>query len=103
MGKYASFACLLVAASAARNDGYWNVQDPEQLYGPLRVEPFEALGFACKRTALRLTRSTATKEGLADADACLDALLARAPSGKLGPALRAKPFRASPRTASGRS
>ena len=74
MSKYASFACLLVAASAARNVGYWNVQDPDQLYGPLRVEPFEALGFACKRTAVRLTRATATKEGLADAGACLDAL-----------------------------
>ena len=88
MSKYVPFItwqCLLVAASAARNVGYWNVQDPEQLYGPLPVEPFEALGFACKRTAVRLTRSTATKEGLADADACLDALLARAPSGaKLG-------------------
>ena len=85
MRKYVSLTLVLAVASAARNVGYWNVQDPEQLYGPLRVEPFEALGFACKRTAVRLTRSTATKEGLADADACLDALLARAPSGaKLG-------------------
>ena len=111
MSKYVPFItwqCLLVAASAARNAGYWNVQDPEQLYGPLRIEPFEALGFACKRTAVRLTRATATKEGLADANACLDALLAGAKLGPeyfdvvplLGPALRAKPFRASPRTAS---
>jgi hypothetical protein len=43
MRKYVLFTVLAVAA-AARNDGYWNVQDPEQLYGPLRVEPFEALG-----------------------------------------------------------
>ena len=41
MSKYVPFItwqCLLVAASAARNAGYWNVQDPEQLYGRLRVE-----------------------------------------------------------------
>ena len=101
MSKYVPFItwqCLLVAASAARNAGYWNVQDPEQLYGPLRIEPFEALGFACKRTAVRLTRATATKEpGLADAEACLDICTARAR------ALRPEPFRAFPRTASVRS
>ena len=87
MSKYVPFItwqCLLVAASAARNAGYWNVQDPEQLYGPLRIEPFEALGFACKRTAVRLTRATATKEGLADAEDCLDALQASS-GAKLGP------------------
>ncbi len=84
MSKYASFACL-VAASAARNPGYWNVQDPEQLYGPLWVEPFEALGFACKRTAVRLTRATATKEGLADVYACLDALQGSSGAKLLGP------------------
>ena len=86
MRKYVSTCVLLAVGAAAGHKDYWNVQDPDQLYGPLRVEPFEALGFACKRTAVRLTRATATKEGLADADACLDALLARAPSGaKLGP------------------
>ena len=51
MSKYVPFItwqCLLVAASAARNAGYWNVQDPEQLYGPLRIvlPPGEADVFA---------------------------------------------------------
>jgi len=86
MRVYLSFTIALAVATAAvrRNDGYWNVQDPDQLYGPLRVEPFAALGFACKRTAVRLTRATATKEGLADAGACLDALQGSS-GAKLGP------------------
>ena len=52
---------------------------------PLTVRgTFEALGVACKRTAVRLTRATATKEGLADAEDCLDALQASS-GAKLGP------------------
>ena len=90
MRKYASFLTVLAVAAAepfrhrGRDRDYWNVQDPDQLYGPLRAEPFEALGVACKRTAVRLTRATATKEGLADAEDCLDALQASS-GAKLGP------------------
>ena len=89
MRKYASFLTVLAAAAApyrhrGRDRDYWNVEDPDQLYGPLRAEPFEALGVACKRTAVRLTRATATKEGLADAEDCLDALQASS-GAKLGP------------------
>ena len=81
MRKYAPFLTVLAAAAApyrhrGRDRDYWNVEDPDRLYGPLRAEPFEALGVACKRTAVRLTRATATKEGLADAEDCLDALQA---------------------------
>ncbi len=49
MSKYVPFItwqCLLAVAAAARNVGYWNVQDPDQLYGPLRAEPFEALSIS---------------------------------------------------------
>ena len=90
MRKYASFLTVLAVAAAApfrhrgRDKDYWNVDDPDELYGPLGVEPFEALGVACKRTAVRLTRATATKEGLADAEDCLDALQASS-GAKLGP------------------
>ena len=31
MSKYVSFSLVLAVAAAARNVGYWNVQDPEQL------------------------------------------------------------------------
>ena len=89
MRKYASFLTVLAVAAApyrhrGRDKDYWSVEDPDQLYGPLRAEPFEALGVACKRTAVRLTRATATKEGLADAEDCLDALQASS-GAKLGP------------------
>ena len=65
MRKYASFLTVLAVAAApyrhrGRDKDYWSVEDPDQLYGPLRAEPFEALGVACKRTAVRLTRATAT-------------------------------------------
>ena len=61
MRKYASFLTVVAAAAApyrhrGRDRDYWNVEDPDRLYGPLRAEPFEALGVACKRTAGRLTR-----------------------------------------------
>ena len=62
MRKYAPFLTVLAAAAAepfrhrGRDRDYWNVQDPDQLHGPLRAEPFEALGVACKRTAVRLIR-----------------------------------------------
>ena len=46
MSKYVSFSLVLAVAAAARNVGYWNVQDPDQLYGPLRAEPFEALSIS---------------------------------------------------------
>ena len=67
MLKYAPFLTVVAAAAApfrhrGRDRDYWNVQEPDQLYGPLRAEPFEALGVACKRTAGRLTRATATRE-----------------------------------------
>ena len=68
MRKYASLLTVLAVAAAepfrhrGRDRDYWNVQDPDQLYGPLRAEPFEALGVACKRTAVRLTRATACVE-----------------------------------------
>ena len=89
MRKYASLLTVLAAAAApfrhrGRDKDYWSVEDPDELYGPLRAEPFEALGVACKRTAVRLTRATATKEGLADAEDCLDALQASS-GAKLGP------------------
>ena len=76
MRKYASFLTVVAVAAApfrhrGRDRDYWSVEDPDRLYGPLRAEPFEALGVACKRTAVRLTRATATKEGLADAEDCL--------------------------------
>ena len=37
MRKYVSFAWLLGVAAAAGHAGYWNVQDPDLLYGPLRA------------------------------------------------------------------
>ena len=85
MRKYASFLTVVAAAAApyrhrGRDKDYWNVEEPDELYGPLNAEPFEALGVACKRTAVRLTRATATKEGLADAEDCLDALQASSPA-----------------------
>ena len=63
MRKYASFLTVLAVAAApyrhrGRDKDYWSVEDPDQLYGPLRAEPFEALGVACKRTAVRLTFRT---------------------------------------------
>ena len=87
MRKFASFLTVVAAAAApfrhrGRDRDYWSVEDPDELYGPLSAEPFAALGVACTRTAGRLTRATATKESFEDAEACLDALLARA---KLGP------------------
>ena len=74
MRKYASFLTVVAVAAApfrhrGRDRDYWSVEDPDRLYGPLRAEPFEALGVACKRTAVRLTRATATKEGLGRARA----------------------------------
>ena len=65
MRKYASFLTVLAAAAApfrhrGRDRDYWSVEDPDELYGPLGAEPFAALGVACKRTAARLTRATAT-------------------------------------------
>ena len=88
MRTYAAFLTVVAAAAApfrhrGRDKDYWNVEDPDRLYGPLGAEPFEALSFACKRTAARLTRATATEESFEDAGACLDALVAR---GKLGAA-----------------
>ena len=88
MRTYAAFLTLVAAAAApfrhrGRDKDYWNVEDPDRLYGPLGAEPFEALSVACKRTAARLTRATATEESFEDAGACLDALVAR---GKLGAA-----------------
>ena len=69
MRKYAPFLTVLAAAAApfrhrGRDRDYWSVEDPDELYGPLGAEPFAALGVACKRTAARLTRATATKDGL---------------------------------------
>ena len=89
MRKYASLLTVLAVAAApyrhrGRDRDYWNVQDPDRLHGPLRAEPVAALGVSCKRTAVRLTRATATKEGLADAEDCLDALQASS-GAKLGP------------------
>ena len=88
MRTYAAFLTVVAAAAApfrhrGRDKIYWNVEDPDRLYGPLGAEPFEALSVACKRTAARLTRATATEESFEDAGACLDALVAR---GKLGAA-----------------
>ena len=88
MRTYAAFLTVVAAAAApfrhrGRDKDYWNVEDPDRLYGPLGAEPFEALSVACKRTAARLTRATATEESFEDAGACLDALVAR---GKLGAA-----------------
>ena len=88
MRTYAAFLTVVAAAAApfrhrGRDKVYWNVEDPDRLYGPLGAEPFEALSVACKRTAARLTRATATEESFEDAGACLDALVAR---GKLGAA-----------------
>ena len=89
MRKYASLLTVLAVAAApyrhrGRDRDYWNVEDPDHLYGPLRAEPFAALGVACKRTAARLTRATATKESFEDAEDCLDALQASS-GAKLGP------------------
>ena len=76
MRKYASFLTVVAAAAApfrhrGRDRDYWNVEDPDRLYGPLRAEPFEALGVACERTAGRLTRATGSSmnvdlDGFAD-------------------------------------
>ena len=136
MRTYAAFLTVVAAAAApfrhrGRDKDYWNVEDPDRLYGPLGAEPFEALSVACKRTAARLTRATATEESFEDAGACLDALVARGRLGseyfdvvpllevralqyqskessarRPGPGLAPRPeppFRASPRTASGPS
>ena len=89
MRKYASLLTVVAAAAApfrhrGRDRDCWSVEDPDRLYGPLGAEPFGALGVACERTAGRLTRATATKEGLADAEDCLDALQASS-GAKLGP------------------
>ena len=70
MRKYVLFTVLAVAA--AGHGDYWNVKDPDQLYGPLRAEPFEALGFACKRTAVRLTRATDLGAFMASMNVTLD-------------------------------
>ena len=45
MRKYASFLTVLAAAAApfrhrGRDKDYWSVEDPDELYGPLRAEPF---------------------------------------------------------------
>ena len=66
MRTYAAFLTVVAAAAApfrhrGRDKIYWNVEDPDRLYGPLGAEPFEALSLACKRTAARLTRATATE------------------------------------------
>ena len=66
MRTYAAFLTVVAAAAApfrhrGRDKDYWNVEDPDRLYGPLGAEPFEALSLACKRTAARLTRATATE------------------------------------------
>ena len=66
MRTYAAFLTIVAAAAApfrhrGRDKIYWNVEDPDRLYGPLGAEPFEALSLACKRTAARLTRATATE------------------------------------------
>ena len=76
MRTYAAFLTVVAAAAApfrhrGRDKDYWNVEDPDRLYGPLGAEPFEALSVACKRTAARLTRATATEESFEDAGACL--------------------------------
>ena len=72
MRNYASFLTVVAAAAApyrhrGRDRDYWNVEDPDRLYGPLGAEPFEALGVACKRTAVRLTRDMGGANGRSEA------------------------------------
>ena len=72
MRRYASFLTVLAVAAAApfrhrgRDRDYWNVEDPDRLYGPLSAEPFAALGVACERTAGRLRPTCSRRAGRTD-------------------------------------